>query len=128
MPAAPSPPLRLAALTASILDAADCFVFDCDGVIWKGDSLVDPRVPAVLEQLRTWGKKVLFVTNASGRSREQLLGKFRKLGMDTVQLGDIYNSGFAAAEYITLRCPDVHAGPQGKKVYIIGLQGVSGVD
>ena len=31
-------------------------IFDCDGVIWKGDSLID-GVPAVLEMLRKAGKK-----------------------------------------------------------------------
>ena len=39
-----------------LLDSVDVFIFDCDGVIWKGDSLID-GVPAVLEMLRKAGKK-----------------------------------------------------------------------
>ena len=41
---------------SELLDAVDVFIFDCDGVIWKGDSLID-GVPAVLEMLRKAGKK-----------------------------------------------------------------------
>lgn len=41
---------------AELLDSVDIFIFDCDGVIWKGDSLID-GVPAVLEMLRKAGKK-----------------------------------------------------------------------
>ena len=36
----------------------DVFIFDCDGVIWKGDSLID-GVPAILEMLRKAGKRIL---------------------------------------------------------------------
>ena len=41
---------------SELLDSVDIFIFDCDGVIWKGDSLID-GVPAVLEMLRKAGKK-----------------------------------------------------------------------
>ena len=33
---------------SELLDKTDVFIFDCDGVIWKGDALID-RVPKVLE-------------------------------------------------------------------------------
>ena len=29
----------------------DCFIFDCDGVIWRGDSVID-GVPETLDMLR----------------------------------------------------------------------------
>jgi 4-nitrophenyl phosphatase/phosphoglycolate phosphatase len=32
------------------------FIFDCDGVIWRGDSLIE-KVPAVLAKLREMGKR-----------------------------------------------------------------------
>jgi ribonucleotide monophosphatase NagD (HAD superfamily) len=37
-----------------LLKELDVFIFDCDGVIWKGDSLI-PGVPAVLDKLREQG-------------------------------------------------------------------------
>ena len=43
---------------AGLMRMNDTFIFDCDGVIWKGDSLID-GVPAVLEMLRKAGKKSL---------------------------------------------------------------------
>ena len=36
---------------SELLDKTDVFIFDCDGVIWKGDSLID-GVPKVLDELR----------------------------------------------------------------------------
>lgn len=35
----------------AILDKVDCFIFDCDGVIWRGDSVID-GVPETLDMLR----------------------------------------------------------------------------
>ena len=70
-------------------------LFDCDGVIWKGDSLID-KVPSVLELLRKLGKKIFFVTNNSTKSRKGYKGKFEKLGLD-VEPEEIFSSSFAAA-------------------------------
>ena len=54
---------------SELLDKTDVFIFDCDGVIWKGDSLID-GVPATLEMLKAAGKKIFFVTNNSTKSRK----------------------------------------------------------
>ncbi|GKC13712.1 phosphoglycolate phosphatase 2, partial [Tanacetum coccineum] len=35
-----------------LFDSVDAFLFDCDGVIWKGDTLID-GVPQTLEMLRS---------------------------------------------------------------------------
>eukprot|EP00878_Enallax_costatus_P016125 GHUV01016912.1.p2 GENE.GHUV01016912.1~~GHUV01016912.1.p2 ORF type:complete len:100 (+),score=16.90 GHUV01016912.1:150-449(+) len=34
-----------------LIDSVDCFIFDCDGVIWRGDSVID-GVPETLDMLR----------------------------------------------------------------------------
>ena len=44
---------------SKLLDKTDCFIFDCDGVIWKGDSVIE-GVPFVLEKLREMKKKIFF--------------------------------------------------------------------
>lgn len=63
-----------------LLDKTDVFIFDCDGVIWKGDSLID-GVPQVLDKLRAMGKMIFFVTNNSTKSRKGYLKKFTSLGL-----------------------------------------------
>ncbi|KAH8079225.1 phosphoglycolate phosphatase [Aureococcus anophagefferens] len=80
------------------LDSVDVFIFDCDGVIWKGDSLID-RVPAVLKKLRELGKRIFFVTNNSTKSRKGYKKKFEGLGLE-VEPEEIFSSSFAAAAYL----------------------------
>ena len=100
---------------SDLLDKTDVFIFDCDGVIWKGDSLID-GVPATLEMLRAAGKKIFFVTNNSTKSRKGYLAKFVGLGLDTVEAEEIFSSSFAAAAYLE----QTKFKDSGKKVYIIG--------
>lgn len=104
---------------ADLLDKTDVFIFDCDGVIWKGDSLID-GVPAVLDMLKKAGKKIFFVTNNSTKSRKGYLGKFRGLGLDGVEAEEIFSSSFAAAAYLE----QTKFKDTGKKVYIIGEVGI----
>ena len=35
----------------ALIDKVDCFIFDCDGVIWRGDSVIE-GVPETLDMLR----------------------------------------------------------------------------
>ena len=112
-------PEKLTGTTASskLLSKIDCFIFDCDGVIWKGDSVI-AGVPDVLEKLRKLGKKIFFVTNNSTKSRKGYLKKFESLGLK-VEAEEIFSSSFAAAAYL-----EQNPLPVGKKVYIIGQEGI----
>lgn len=103
---------------SDILDKTKVFILDCDGVVWRGDSLID-RVPETIEFLRSQGKKVYFVTNNSTKSRAGYLKKFTKLGLDA-QAEEIFSSSFAAAAY--LEQTDFKS--TGKKVYVIGEVGI----
>ena len=100
------------------LESVDVFIFDCDGVIWKGDSLID-QVPDVLAKLRKLGKKIFFVTNNSTKSRKGYKGKFESLGLE-VEPEEIFSSSFAAAAYLE----QTKFKDSGKKVYIIGEVGI----
>ncbi|CAD7923783.1 unnamed protein product [Amoebophrya sp. A120] len=91
-------------LPAALLDSVDGFVFDCDGVLWRAGELCDPRIPAVLQQLRDLKKKVFFVTNNSTKSRATFLAKLNSLGI-TASPEEFYTAGFACAEYIRLYEP-----------------------
>ncbi|KAM5588957.1 phosphoglycolate phosphatase 2 [Rosa sericea] len=100
-----------------LLDSTQAFLFDCDGVIWKGDKLID-GVPHTLDFLRSKGKKLVFVTNNSTKSRKQYANKFLSLGISVTE-DEIFSSSFAAAMYLQL----IHF-PKHKKVYVIGEQGI----
>lgn len=108
-------------LTASdatyLLHSVDAFLFDCDGVIWKGDTLID-GVPQTLDLLRSKGKKLVFVTNNSSKSRRQYATKFHSLGIP-VSEDEIFSSSFAAAMY--LKSIEF---PRDKKVYVVGGEGI----
>ncbi|KAJ7946463.1 Phosphoglycolate phosphatase [Quillaja saponaria] len=100
-----------------LLDSIEAFLFDCDGVIWKGDKLID-GVPETLDLLRSKGKKLVFVTNNSTKSRRQYAKKFQSLGI-SVNENEIFSSSFAAAMFLK-----VNSFPSEKKVYVIGGEGI----
>ncbi|KAK9681419.1 hypothetical protein RND81_10G000900 [Saponaria officinalis] len=104
-------------MAISLLESVDAFVFDCDGVIWKGDQLID-GVAETLSMLRSKSKAIVFVTNNSTKSRAQYAAKFISLGIPVSQ-DEIFSSSFAAAMYlksIQFRTDN--------KVYVIGGEGI----
>jgi len=101
-----------------LLDKYDTWMFDCDGVLWHGDRLIDGAVD-VLDLLRSRKKKVLFVTNNTTKSRKSYKGKFDQLGVEA-HVDEIYGSAYAAAVYIS----SVISLPKDKKVYVIGMKGM----
>eukprot|EP00607_Mallomonas_marina_P007872 CAMPEP_0182423890 /NCGR_PEP_ID=MMETSP1167-20130531/9972_1 /TAXON_ID=2988 /ORGANISM="Mallomonas Sp, Strain CCMP3275" /LENGTH=317 /DNA_ID=CAMNT_0024603221 /DNA_START=177 /DNA_END=1130 /DNA_ORIENTATION=- len=117
-PSSRGTPEKLIGGAQALLDKTDCFIFDCDGVIWKGDSII-PGVPDVLEKLRAMKKTIFFVTNNSTKSRKGYKKKFTGLGLN-VQDQEIFSSSFAAAAYLD----QTKFIETGKKVYIIGDVGI----
>ncbi|KAK4605678.1 hypothetical protein RGQ29_000116 [Quercus rubra] len=100
-----------------LINSVETFIFDCDGVIWKGDKLID-GVPETLDMLRSKGKRLVFVTNNSTKSRKQYGKKFETLGLN-VNEEEIFASSFAAAAYLK----SINF-PKDKKVYVIGEDGI----
>jgi len=111
--------LKLSDPQTELLDKVDIFIFDCDGVIWRGDSLI-PGIPETLEKLRQAGKKCFFVTNNSTKSRAGYKKKFDGLGLDSVPAEEIFSSSFAAAAYLE----QTKFKETGKKAYVIGEIGI----
>ncbi|CAG8460710.1 6136_t:CDS:2 [Cetraspora pellucida] len=91
----------------SFIDKFDTFLLDCDGVLWKGGDTVP-------------GKKLLFVTNNSSRSRADYVEKFKKLDIEAYE-DEIFSSSYASAYYLK----NVLKFPKEKKIYIIGESGIA---
>ena len=84
-----------AAARAELLASINVFLFDCDGVIWQGDTII-PGAPAAIAYLRSIGKRIYFVTNNSTKSRQVYVAKFKRLGIQA-SADEILGSAFAAA-------------------------------
>lgn len=82
-----------------LLDRTDVFLFDCDGVMWKGNGLIEGADKAVL-WLRSLNKEVYFVTNNSTKSRQGYEKKFADLGMGWVKSDRVYTTSYAAAMFL----------------------------
>ncbi|SPO00527.1 probable 4-nitrophenylphosphatase [Cephalotrichum gorgonifer] len=101
------------------LDKFDVFLFDCDGVLWSGDTVFE-GVPETLNLLRTKGKKVVFVTNNSTKSRQDYVKKLAGLGI-SADTDDVFGSAYSSAIYISriLELP-----PNKRKVFVLGEAGI----
>ncbi|KAH9997029.1 2-phosphoglycolate phosphatase [Russula vinacea] len=101
-----------------LLDKYDTWMFDCDGVLWHGDRLIDGAVE-VLHILRSQKKRVLFVTNNATKSRRNYKKKFDGLGIEA-HVDEVFGSAYAAAVYLS----SVLDFPMDKRVYVIGMSGL----
>ena len=102
-------------LLSRIATDVDCIVMDCDGVIWQGDTLL-PGARESIALLREQGKRLVFVTNNSNKSRAQYVYKFEQLGI-AVEKEEIFSAAFAAAAYLKTRKFD-------KKAFVVGGRGI----
>ncbi|KAL8137326.1 hypothetical protein V2J09_003327 [Rumex salicifolius] len=100
-----------------LFSSVDAFVFDCDGVIWKGSKLID-GVAETLEMLRSKEKQFVFVSNNSTKSRRQFIQKFQSFGIPADE-EELLCSSFAAPMYL-----NSIQFPKDKKVYVVGDQGL----
>ncbi|KAF7879422.1 hypothetical protein EAF04_000618 [Stromatinia cepivora] len=101
------------------IDQFDVFLFDCDGVLWSGDHLFEGTVET-LELLRSKGKKIVFVTNNSTKSRAEYQKKLTTLGIPS-NVDEIFGSAYSSAIYISriLKLP----APK-NKVFVLGETGI----
>ncbi|GAB0131795.1 hypothetical protein EsDP_00000254 [Epichloe bromicola] len=101
------------------IDKFDTFLFDCDGVLWSGDHVFE-GVPETIRMLKAKGKRTVFVTNNSTKSRQDYLKKLSNLHIPC-EKEDVFGSSYSAAVYISR----ILKQPPGKnKVFVIGEAGV----
>ncbi|KAF2399534.1 4-nitrophenylphosphatase [Trichodelitschia bisporula] len=101
------------------LDKFDVFLFDCDGVLWSGDAIF-PGTVETLEMLRSKGKRLVFVTNNSTKSRADYRKKFLGYGIPC-ETEEVFCSSYSAAVYLS-RIVKLPA-PK-NKVYVLGESGI----
>jgi HAD superfamily hydrolase (TIGR01450 family) len=73
------------------------WVFDLDGVLWRGAEPV-PGAAAAVAQLQRGGAEVLFVTNMSGNPARSVEQRLEDLGVDAA--GRVVTSAMAAARLV----------------------------
>eukprot|EP00731_Ephydatia_muelleri_P028177 Em0019g1050a len=100
----------------SVIDNTDTFLFDCDGVLWTGNSDPVPGAQEAVRFLQSQGKAVYFVSNNSSQSRKEYISKFQKLGFH-VNENEIFCTSYVTAYYLK------HVLNFTQKVYLIGMEG-----
>lgn len=97
-----------------LADRYDCFLLDLDGVLYRGDQVV-PGASEVVATLRTAGRRVVFLTNNSSRTPEDVTGRLVGLGI-AADPSEIVTSALATA--------DLLAGRGGGSVFVVGESGI----
>ena len=92
----------------------DCILFDLDGVLYRGEEAV-PAAPPTLAELRARGVRLVFLTNNSARTPEQVADKLRAIGI-AADPHQVVTSALATAELLRRR--------GGGRVFVIGQDGV----
>lgn len=103
---------------AHLIEQYDNFLFDCDGVLWSGPTVL-PGVVSFFHKLRERGKRILFVSNNASKSRRTLLERINAMGIDGRE-DEVFSSAYATAAYLK----DVLRLPTDRKAYVVGMNGL----
>ena len=98
-----------------LLKGTDLFLLDLDGTVYLSDTPI-PGVKEALQGLRAMGKRLVYLTNNSSRTREEYVEKLTRLGLFGAE-DDVYTSAHAAATYLGAH----HAG---EKAYVLATDAV----
>ena len=94
------------------------FVFDLDGVVWRGNDPI-AGAPETVRAIRDAGKRVCFVTNNSSETHETYLKKLGDVGAGS-SIEEIVSSADATARLLERTIPGI----RGRLAYVIGGQGL----
>lgn len=81
-----------------ILNDIDVVMFDLDGTVYYGSKII-VGANETIRFFRSKGKRVLFTTNNSTKTRKQIFERLKNMGVDCT-LDEIVTSGYLAAEYV----------------------------
>ena len=97
-----------------IADRYDAFLFDLDGVLYRGSEPV-PGAAGVVSRLRTLGKRLAFVTNNSGRTPETVAEHLRAVG-EAAEAGEVETTALTTASLLARR--------RVASAYVVGEEGI----
>ena len=89
-----------------------------DGVIWSGNKLIDRSLEVINWIASHPGKEVYFLTNSSGRTRDEYVEKVRKMGWKGITRDMVYGSAYTTARYLKEKHPEI------KKVRVLGMNSI----
>jgi phosphoglycolate/pyridoxal phosphate phosphatase family enzyme len=92
------------------------FIFDLDGVIWRGHTPIEGAVESVLA-LRVAGKRCFYATNNSRLTQPQFADRLRTIGLE-LDDEEVMTSSAATAFYLQGEFP------HGFTCYVIGEEGI----
>ena len=98
----------------NILSKIKAVGIDLDGVVYAGNKLMLGADKA-LQELRSIGKKVFFITNNSAKHRRDIVKKLNDLGVQA-QLEEVFTSGYIAGIFLKRQ--------KVGQVFVIGSQGL----
>lgn len=78
-----------------MFENAKAVLFDLDGTIYYGDQIIEGANDTI-KRCRDLGKQIFFLSNNSGKTREQLFERLTGMGVDCT-LDEIFSSGYASA-------------------------------
>jgi len=94
----------------------DTFVFDLDGVVYRGKRAL-PHAVEVLNLLLDSGRQVFYLTNNSGYTREEYAARLQALGVPA-HPEQFITSAWATALYLQ------RALPAGARLFVVGESGL----
>ncbi len=88
-----------------------CYLLDMDGTIYLGDQLID-GASEFLKKIKERGKRYLFVTNNSSKSKNSYVKKLQKMGIEASD-NEVFTSTEATIMYLNKI-------KKGAKVFLLG--------
>jgi len=107
-------------LWAALHSKKKTFLLDCDGVLWHGNVAIQ-GAPEAVARLKQLGKRVILVTNNSGRNRASYVEKCNSLGIKDISEADVVTTSAVLADYMQ----NVVKFSTNKRVYVVGSAGIS---
>ena len=83
-----------------LADIYDNFVFDCDGVVWSGNSQIGEAFKVIEWLETTRNKNVYFVTNNASKTSQELADKMASMGYNIPKKDRMYATARIAAGFI----------------------------
>jgi glycerol 3-phosphatase-2 len=88
-------------MTADLADRYDAFLFDLDGVLYRGSEPI-PGAAEAVDRLRGLGKRVAFVTNNSSRTPDAVVEALSAVGV-LAHSDEVETSALATADVLLAR-------------------------